>query len=281
MVKECYIDNEDMNICSQTGKAVITAAVVAGSETTKALLLTKENNYVWTTVNGGKESSLVVAQQALDEVVSKAGISMQEINTIVATGTGASNISFASDLVSEVLCFARGICCLLPSVKTLIDLGARKSLVIKCHQGKVKKASSSGKCAAGSGINLKMLVNVLRTKIDDLDRLYFLSKQELEIQSPCAVFGESEIISLLHNGAKAEDVVKGFIKGLAARVYSQIIEVGLESDVTVTGGVSASKAMIHALQQVIGIHITIPDHPEVVDALGAAIIGREKRGILQ
>jgi predicted CoA-substrate-specific enzyme activase len=274
---------EALNIKAPRGatqRGAITAAIVADMETTKALILTAEGDFILTVVAEGKESSVLTAKKALDEAAEEIHIPVQTIDRIIATGADSASISFASDSVTEALCLARGIECIVPSAATLIDLGARRTMVLKCRGGRVIKLNTSGKCAAGSGTNLRMLANILRINVDELDQLYFLSKQTLEIQSPCAVFAESEIISLLHNGARPEDITKGFFKGLAGRVHTQILEVGLEEDVAVTGEGAGSKAMLGALEEMLGLEILVPEDPELVDALGAALIAREKRGNL-
>ena len=112
-------------------------------------------------------------------------------------------------------------------------------------------------------------------KLSEMDELFLKSENDLEIQSPCAVFVESEIISLVHNGVKTEDIVSGVIRGLAGRLYSQLLDIGIEKDVALVGGMANSRALISALGNKISINILVPENPDVVGALGAAIIGRE------
>jgi activator of 2-hydroxyglutaryl-CoA dehydratase len=66
-------------------------------------------------------------------------------------------------------------------------------------------------------------------------------------------------------------------RGLAARIYTQLLETGMEGDVVAVGGGANIRATIDALQDMTGTTIRVPCNPELVGALGAAIIGMQKR----
>lgn len=213
----------------------------------------------------------------MNQTVENAGIALKDIDYVVTTGVGREFISAADKKVPEFLCLAKGIDFLLPSTRTLLDLGAQKSLALKCIEGKVIKIATSSKCAAGTGSYLQVAANVLGIDINEIADLFFKSKENLEIQSTCAVFAESEIISLVHAGARPEDIAKGVFRGLADRVYTQLLELGIEKDVTVVGGVARSKAIVAVLEEKVGLQIMVPENPDVVGALGAALIAQTSR----
>ncbi|MFC1988728.1 acyl-CoA dehydratase activase [Chloroflexota bacterium] len=258
---------------------MITAGIDAGMNTTKAVILNGKADPEWVVIPGGIEPTAKVAQTALDEVAEKAGVSVKDIEYVIATGAGREYIPWANQKILEFLCLAKGIDFLLQSTRTLIDLGAGKSLALKCSGGKVIKVATSGKCASGTGIFLEMVANVLSLNISDMDELFFKSKKHMEIVSLCAVFAESEIISMVHDGVKLEDIMGGVFRGLAGRVYSQLIDLGIEKDLTVVGGVIKNKAMVTALEEVVGLKVLVPENPEIVGALGAALIAQEVRSV--
>lgn len=254
----------------------ISVGIDVGMETTKVVILKGEgNSYESIIIEGGVDSATQQVTKAISQTCVKAGIVEGQINTIVSTGTGKDSVTKADRKVSEFICLAKGIDFLLPSTRTLLDLGARKSLAARCHDGKVTKMATSGKCASGTGIYLQVVSNLFMIKLSEMDELFLKSENDLEIQSPCAVFVESEIISLVHNGVKTEDIVSGVIRGLAGRLYSQLLDIGIEKDVALVGGMANSRALISALGNKISINILVPENPDVVGALGAAIIGRE------
>jgi (R)-2-hydroxyacyl-CoA dehydratese activating ATPase len=246
-------------------------------EFTKAVILKDGEITAWTAVPGGRESADQVARRAMEQVRQKAGVMTSEIDYIVVTGVGREYVSLANQNSPEFMCLATGIDCLLPSTRILLDLGTRKSLAIKCQGGKTLKMAASSKCAAGTGTYLKMVANIFSLSIEEMSELSLKSKTDLEIQTTCAVFAESEIISLIHNGAKPEDILKGVFRGLAERIYPQLLELGIEKDVTVVGGFARNRAIISALEAMVGFPLQVPENALIAGALGAALIGQKKR----
>ena len=97
------------------------------------------------------------------ELLNQANLTQNDIIDIVATGTGAANVTFASHKVSEIVCTARGINKIFPQVKTAIEVAGQSSKVIKIdEQGMVTNFTVSEKCAAGSGRFIEVIANVLR-----------------------------------------------------------------------------------------------------------------------
>jgi (R)-2-hydroxyacyl-CoA dehydratese activating ATPase len=196
---------------------------------------------------------------------------------VVASGAFREHISFANIKKPEFQCLAKGIEHILPSTRVLLDLGARKSLAVKCFKGKAIKVVTSNKCASGNGAYLEIVKNILKLDNPDLDDLFFQSESNIEIHSNCAVFAESEIISLLHSGVRPKDIVRGVFRGLAGRIYSQLLELGIEKETAIVGGVAKSKAIVVALEEILGQKISVPDNTEIMGALGACLIGQETK----
>jgi predicted CoA-substrate-specific enzyme activase len=245
-------------------------------EITKAVVLKGEKDFDFITLPGGRESTAQVARRALDRVIEKAGISAKDIGLIIATGMGREQVNFADQNLPEFLCLARGIDFVWPSARTVLDLGSRKSLVMRCNGGKAIKVSAGNKCAAGTGTFLKIVANILNVGVDRMSELAFNSKANLDIQSTCAIFAESEIISLIHNGAKQEDILRGIFQGISGRIYPQLLEVGINEEVVAVGGMARTQALISALEEMAACYIHVPENPDIVSALGAAIIGQKQ-----
>ncbi|MFC1534851.1 acyl-CoA dehydratase activase [Thermodesulfobacteriota bacterium] len=255
---------------------MITAGIDAGMETTKVVILNGESDPEWVIIPGGTETTVRLAQRTLDQAAEKANISVKEISYIIATGVGREFLSFVNEELPEFQCLATGIYSLLPSTRILLDLGARKSLAVKCNGGRTVKVATSSKCASGTGTYLEMVSTILDVDFQKMTELALQSKKDLKIQSTCAIFAESEIISLVHDGAKPEDIIRGVFRGISGRIYPHLLELGIEKDVSVVGGVAKSKVMIAALEEIVGSEILVPENPEIVGALGAALIAREK-----
>ena len=247
------------------------AGIDAGTETIKAVILGEDGEFGWTVVAAGTETTDNTAQKALAQAAQKLHLSVKDINHITVTGTDAENVIVAHRQLSEVLCLAKGIDFFIPSARTLIDIGALKTLGVRCSGGNLLRFVTSSKCAVGTGAYLEAAANVLGIRVSNMDELAFKAKKDVEIESTCAVFSESEIISLVHRGTEPEDIVGGVFRGLAKRIYSLLLQLGIERNVVLVGGLARSKAMVSALEEAIGFKILVPDTPEIVSALGAAL----------
>lgn len=259
---------------------MITVGIDVGTETIKVVLLKDEEVPRWLVISQGIEPSEEVAERALSQVLTKAGISRKDIDHIVTTGVGKKYISFANRELLEFPCLAKGIDWLLPSARTVLALGAQNSLAVRCNGGRALKFATSSKCAAGSGAYLEIVSNVLGIKVDEMAALSSESREPPAIQATCAVFAESEIISLIHMKKKTGDILRGVFKGLAERIYPLLLQVGIEKDVAIVGGVAKNAAMVVAVQELVGYEVLVPDNPDIVSALGAALIARDERRVV-
>jgi predicted CoA-substrate-specific enzyme activase len=253
---------------------MITAGIDVGTETTKVIILSDNEIVSWRVLVGGEEGAITLAKRALDEAAAKAGVNSTDIQKLIATGLGGINIPFVNDRESEAMCTARGADWLLPSTRIALDLGAGKSVAVKCYNGRATKVARNDSCASGTGKYLEIVANVLRMGIQEMADLSLRAREYVEVQSTCAVFAESEIISLLHMKKRPEDIVRGALRGLVKRIYPLLLEVGLEKDVTVVGGVARNKGLIRALEELMGFSVFVPPEPQIVAALGAALIAQ-------
>ena len=217
-----------------------------------------------------------MAQQGLRMALTRAGVSKSDLGYVVATGSGRSDISVASESVPDSVSIARGMHSIFPSVHIILDLGTHRSLAIKCSGGNASKTVSSDKCAAGAGIYLEIVSDLLEVPLDKMGELSLNSTEAVEIASTCAIFAESEIISLVHSGKKLEDILKGVYRSLALRLYSFLLRLGIEREVALAGDMAMDIGLRQAIEEQLGHGIFIAEKPQFVGALGAAIIAKQK-----
>ncbi len=258
---------------------MLTAGVDVGAENTKAVILEAGTILSYFVIQQSSETVQSVAQRALKEAMEKAGISSDDIEYLVATGDGSDRISFAHEQATEASCSARGASWLLPSTDTVIDMGAETCLVVKCQQGRPFNTVRNDRCASGTGRFLKMAAKPLGIDIEEMGRLSLQANEDLNISNMCAVFAESEIISLVHLKHRPEDIAKAVFKGLARRIYTMLIRVGFEKDLVMIGGVAKNIGMVKAMEEEAGCDILIPEEPMIVGALGAALIASERGNV--
>lgn len=218
-----------------------------------------------------------VAQRLREELLTKVGLSPEDIVCTIATGQGSGSVPFSNQQVTDIRCCARGINSIFPSVRTIIDVQGQCSQVIRLSEkGRVTNFVVSEKCAAGSGRFLEVIANVLQVELGDIGPLSLKSKNPVIFTTSCAVFGESEAVSRVVEGTAKEDIVAGIHEALANKISALIDRVGLEKECAISGGGALNIGLIKSLEGKLGIKLLVPPQPQIVTALGAAIMAEER-----
>ena len=140
----------------------------------------------------------LTADKIRKELLSQTGISAGDISRAVATGYGSKLVSFADEVKSDIACHAKGVSSLLPSVRTVIDVGDLYTKILRIDgNGSVHNFLLSGKCAGGSGRILQVIAKVLQVRVEEIGEMALKSKKRVEFNTGCAVFAESEAITRL------------------------------------------------------------------------------------
>jgi len=212
-------------------------------------------------------------RRTVDLALEAAGLGWGKIVAVVATGRGRSSVDFAYRQSSEVLCQARGALWLFPLARTVINLGAESSRVISLSDdGRVKSFATNDKCAAGSGLFLESMAYLMGVSVAEMGELALAAETAEEVSSRCAVFAESEVISHVHRGVAKERVLAGLHRAVADRILDLVSRVTIRQEVVVTGGVAKNPALIKELEAKLGIAVCLPPEPQIVGALGAALL---------
>ncbi len=249
-----------------------------GSATSKGAVTKGSNLLAYHMLPSGTDYR-TAAQKLRRELLAKGNLSQEDIACTVATGRGANNVIFADHKVADIICCARGINSIFPSVRTVIDVEDQSSQVIRIDaEGRVVNFATSEKCAAGSGRFLQVIANVLRIDPKDIGPLSLKSKKPVTFTTGCAVFGETEAISRVAEGNSKEDILAGVHKALAEKISALAERLGLEEQYAVSGGGGLDIGLIKAIEEKLGIQLLVPPHPQLVTALGAAIVATERCG---
>jgi len=248
-----------------------------GSLTTKAVIL-DDGGILSSSIITSDEEAELGAKAAMKEALNQAGLSSDNDLYIVSTGVGGKSISFTHQQKAITTCLARGIHYLFPSVRMTIDMGAETSTIIKINErGRVSDWAGQDKCAAGTGMFLQQMARLMEMPLAEMSKLSFQAKSRADISSTCAVFAESEVISHVHRDPPTpkQEIVAGIYFSVVTRIMSLCKRLGIEKDVAVVGGVALNSGLVHILEEELGFGVTVPDSPQIVAALGAAIIARE------
>ena len=251
----------------------------AGLMTLKIVLLQRDKIIFTGTFPIEANTTAEIAEVALNEATDATGIAIEDLLGIYATGVGSADLHFATKTLPEASCIAAGVEMLEPAFDGIIlDVGAHKAIAVKCKKGLPYKVAYSDRCASGSGIYLDMVAQLLGLEITKIGALSLESREEISLQSSCAIYAESEIISLLHNRKRPEDILKAVYKGIAARSFPLMIQTGFapgKNLVAAIGGTAHNIGLVKALENRMKSEIWVPENPDNLGALGAALLGAE------
>ncbi|MBN1190264.1 MAG: hypothetical protein JXA46_10960 [Dehalococcoidales bacterium] len=216
------------------------------------------------------------ANHLRSELLLKAGIAEEEVKFTVATGQGSSCAKYSDRAASDIRCCARGIFNLLPEARTIIDVEGQTTQVFHLgNHGQLADFIISEKCASGSGYFMEMIANVLQVPLEEIGRLSLDSSSPAAFSNVCAVFGESEAVSRVAEGVSKEDILAGVLRGLAEKISSMVDKIGFTDRCAVCGGGALNTGLIRFLEEKLKTTILVPESPQMVTALGAALLARD------
>lgn len=254
------------------------AGLDMGNLTTKVVIL-KDDGALSQAMINSVEDGESRARKALDVALEGTGFSFGDIAYIVATGAGRKTMSLAQKQRAPSSCLARGISRLLPSVGTLIDVGAETCTIVRVNEkGVADESIGNERCASGTGVFLETMAKLMQMSLEEMANASLLAEGKAEITNMCAIFAEQEVISHVHRDPPTpkNDIIAGIHASMATQVGGLAKRMGIKGNVALTGGVARNAGFVSALQENLGVILMVPDRPELVAALGAACIAREE-----
>jgi len=253
------------------------AGIDVGSLSTETVVIDDNGRIVSYDISPTGANSKASGERSFQEALKGAGVSPGELSFAVGTGYGRISLDFADKAVTEITCHGRGAHYLFPGTRTIIDIGGQDSKVIKlADRGKVVDFSMNDKCAAGTGRFLEVMAGALEIDLEEMGPLSLKSTEDIAISSMCTVFAESEVISLVAEARPKEDIINGIHNAICNRISAMLDRVGLEPELTMTGGVAKNSGIVETIRQRTIAEINVPEEPQIVGALGAALIARDQ-----
>ncbi len=221
------------------------------------------------------------AMDALDLLMFRNKIDKKDIAFTVSTGYGRKLFKNSDDNVNELTANAVGARVYQQNgvkIRTIINVGGQDTKVILLDdEGNIKNFVMNDKCAAGTGRFLDIAARNLEVDIVEMEALHFEAKDSpLPVNSTCAVFAESEIISLLAAGHQVNEIVSGIHYSIARRISRLAARGRIEDDVLFDGGTALNKGMVEALENELMRNIYVHPYPQFTTAIGSAHIALKK-----
>jgi len=195
---------------------------------------------------------------------------------LVGTGYGRHLVAereLADEVMTEIKAYAIGAYHLYPDVQTVLDIGGQDSKVISIGPGgRVVRFEMNDRCAAGTGRFLENMAHALEIGVEEFGPHALEAEgRAVTVSSMCTVFAESEVVSLIARGEDSRRVAFGLHRAIADRTGAMVRRIGLRERFVFAGGVANNPCLRQLFADALGVPVTIPDNPQILGALGAAL----------
>jgi benzoyl-CoA reductase subunit A len=270
--ENCWIDESK----NWRDAKIITAGIDVGSVSSQAVICVDGELYGYNSMRTGNNSP-DSARNAINGVLEKSGMKLEDITYVIGTGYGRVNVPFAHKAITEIACHARGANYMGGNtVRTILDMGGQDCKAIHCDEkGKVTNFLMNDKCAAGTGRGMEVIADLMQIPIAELGPRSFDVDQEPEaVSSTCVVFAKSEALGLLKAGYSKNKVIAAYCQAMAERVVSLIERIGVENDFFITGGIAKNPGVVKRIEKLLGTKaVETKLDSQIAGALGAALFG--------
>ncbi len=255
---------------------IITCGIDVGSVSSQAVLVVDGELYGFNSMRTGNNSP-DSATNALQGVMDKCGMKLEDIRYVVGTGYGRVNVPFAHKAITEIACHARGANYMGGNgVRTILDMGGQDCKAIHCDEkGKVTNFLMNDKCAAGTGRGMEVIADLMQIPIAELGpRSFDVDVEPEAVSSVCVVFAKSEALGLLKAGYTKNKVIAAYCQAMAERVVSLLERIGVEEGFFITGGIAKNPGVVRRIEKLLGIKaMETKVDSQIAGALGAALFG--------
>ncbi|MFB3890179.1 MAG: acyl-CoA dehydratase activase [Candidatus Bathyarchaeia archaeon] len=250
---------------------MITAGIDMGVQTIKVVLLKDGVVAAHAKAFSGFEPTKA-AEQAFEEALKTASIAKSDVSLILATGSGMDMAPYGATTVSMMGAVARAGVFLFPTARTIIDVGAEEARAVRCDEkGVMMDFVVNERCAAGAGAFIEAMARALEVKLEEMGPLSLKAERASPINASCVIFGESDVVTLIHRQESKPEIARAVFDAMADRVSSMVHRLGVNPDVVLVGGVAKDVGFVSSLKRKLGVNILIPEFPEYTGALGAAL----------
>lgn len=229
------------------------------------------------TFDGVMKESVVLETGANPLKRCKELLSDRSFERLVVTGYGRHLVApvLQGEVVSEIKAFSIGARYLHPDCRTVIDVGGQDcKVILLSDKGEVHKFEMNDRCAAGTGKFLEVMADTLEVGIAKLGDLALTATKTININSLCTVFAESEVVSLIGKGEEPSAIALALHQAISTRIATMLRRNGMKQTIVFAGGASLNKCLVKLLGQKLGTELIVPDSPQIVGALGAALLAK-------
>jgi predicted CoA-substrate-specific enzyme activase len=257
---------------------VVRVGIDVGSLYTKGLVISEDRRVLARAVEATTTDVPGLTQSMLADLLTRAGIALEEVRGVASTGQGRRRVPFADVYKTDFTAFAWGAKLLHDPVRMVIDAGGQGVRIIEMDEwGMMTNFRTNDKCSSGTGCFLDTMAYALEVELADMGDVGRASLCAASINSSCTVFAESEVVSAVAKGESKMDIISGLNQMVAKRMASLAKTLAVRGDVVFVGGVGRNRQVVELLRQRFNHRVVVPDDPHMVGALGAAVLAPHQR----
>lgn len=257
----------------------------SGSTTTKYVLMDEEERILDSFYASNAGNPLMVAKAALISMRDRYRMAGAKLNILAAGTTGYGELLFANAFdtechVVETVAHARAAAKYVKDVTFLLDIGGQDMKAIWLDHGVITNIVVNEACSSGCGSFLENFASTLHIEAKNIARAAFEADDPAVLGSRCTVFMNSSVITEQRNGKTPEDIMAGLCRSIIENVFTKVIRISnldsLGDKIVVQGGTFQNDAVLRGMEQYIGREVVRAPYPEIMGAIGAALITKER-----
>lgn len=193
-------------------------------------------------------------------------------SSIVSCGYGRKNVSSLKN-INELIALAKGAYFVNRNQPVILDIGGQDTKIIRQQNGNLDEFFINDKCAAGSGLFLSNVCNLLNVDFSEFTPIK-LDELEINLSSVCAVFAQSEIVELISNNVDERVIVSAVLKHIFLQAKKLLSKIECDN-VMLTGGLSTIQGIDVLASKVLDKRCFVPHHSNYLSAIGCALLANK------
>jgi predicted CoA-substrate-specific enzyme activase len=242
-----------------------------GSTAIKAVI-TEGARILWTGAVPTAPDQEALASGLIEKGRGELGLASSWSYRVASTGYGKALYRKADLRMDELSANARGLFRLSGGeARSAVNIGGQDLKTIRMSdRGEVTDFRMNDKCAAGTGRFFELAARLLNVPLSGFAALSGMPGEEVELNSTCVVFAESEIVSLLARGVPPQSVVRALHASVARRAAGLLGKVGA-GPVWLDGGPAQNRGLVEAVEEELLTEVKVTELPQYTVAYGAAV----------
>jgi predicted CoA-substrate-specific enzyme activase len=238
---------------------------------TKGALL-QDGKLIWRAKTLSEASPSKAVNKIFEVLKNEKGILESDLEDVILTGWGHAKIPGRekNELVDSL---ARGAKWDQPSSRAVLCMGCQESIVAKFDSsGRVTGYVRNDKCASGAGKFIEIICEALECKVEDTAAIASRADKKIRISNQCAVFTESEVVSLVNDGETIENIVDAILTALTVNIASLCKRIIKNEPLVLAGGLARNKKVCALIQDAVPVRTSVflPE-ADYIAAIGAAL----------